>query len=99
MAQAQIADAAVPVEFTAYQVENSMVNTALYRSGVAALNAEKDAQLQASAESSAVPFWSDLPDREQARATFPPLPQFASEKITLIVVSISVGSLLSWYGL
>ena len=40
MAQVQIADVVVPAEFTAYQVENSMVSTALYRSGVALPNGE-----------------------------------------------------------
>ena len=64
MAQVQIADVVVPAEFTAYQVENSMVSTALYQSGVAVPNGEMDAQLQAGAESFAVPFWSDLPDVE-----------------------------------
>ena len=32
MAQVQIADVVVPAEFTAYQVENSMVSTALFQS-------------------------------------------------------------------
>ena len=57
MAQVQIADVVVPAEFTAYQVENSMVSTALYQSGVAVPNGEMDAQLQAGAESFTVPFW------------------------------------------
>lgn len=30
MAQTQLADVIVPAEFTTYQVENSMVSTALY---------------------------------------------------------------------
>jgi hypothetical protein len=30
MAQTQIADVIVPAEFTAYQVENSLVSTALF---------------------------------------------------------------------
>jgi hypothetical protein len=34
MAQTQIADIIVPAEFTAYQVENSLVSTALFQSGV-----------------------------------------------------------------
>jgi hypothetical protein len=34
MAQVQITDVVVPAEFTAYQVENSMVSTALFQSGV-----------------------------------------------------------------
>ena len=40
MAQTQISDVVVPAEFTAYQVENSMVSTALYQSGVAIHNGE-----------------------------------------------------------
>ena len=34
MAQTQLADVIVPAEFTAYQVENSLVSTALFTSGV-----------------------------------------------------------------
>ncbi|HEV2485750.1 MAG TPA: hypothetical protein VGT08_09480 [Terracidiphilus sp.] len=40
MAQAKIADVVVSAEFTAYQVENSMMSTALYQSGVAVPNGE-----------------------------------------------------------
>lgn len=64
MAQVQITDVVVPAEFTAYQVENSMVSTALYQSGVAIPNGEMAAQLQAGAQSFTVPFWSDIPDVE-----------------------------------
>ncbi len=52
MAQVQITDVVVPAEFTAYQVENSMVSTALYQSGVALPNGEMQSQLQAGAQSS-----------------------------------------------
>ena len=51
MAQVQVADVVVPAEFTAYQVENSMVSTALYQSGVALPKGEMEAQLQAGAQS------------------------------------------------
>ena len=64
MAQVQIADVVVPAEFTAYQVENSMVSTALFQSGVALPNGEMAAQLVAGAQSFTVPFWSDIPDTE-----------------------------------
>lgn len=64
MAQVQISDVVVPAEFTAYQVENSMVNTALFQSGVALPNGEMQAQLNAGAQSFTVPFWSDIPDVE-----------------------------------
>ena len=60
----QIADVVVPAEFTAYQVENSMVTTALYQSGVAVPNGEMAAQLSAGARSFTVPFWADLNDTE-----------------------------------
>jgi hypothetical protein len=56
----QIADVVVPAEFTAYQVENSMVSTALFQSGVAVENGEMKSQLQAGAQMFTVPFWSDL---------------------------------------
>jgi hypothetical protein len=64
MAQVQITDVVVPAEFTAYQVENSMLSTALFQSGVLLPNGEMQAQLQAGAESFTVPFWSDIPDVE-----------------------------------
>ena len=64
MAQVQIADVVIPAEFTAYQVENSMVSTALFQSGVALPNGEMAAQLVAGAQSFTVPFWSDTADTE-----------------------------------
>ena len=64
MAQVQISDVVVPAEFTAYQVENSMVSTALFQSGVALRNGEMESQLQAGAQQFTVPFWSDIPDIE-----------------------------------
>jgi hypothetical protein len=50
MAQVQITDVIVPEEFTAYQVENSLVSTALSQSGVVANNALIAAPLQAGAK-------------------------------------------------
>jgi hypothetical protein len=44
MAQVQLADVIVPAEFTAYQVENSLVSTALFTSGVAVRNGEMASQ-------------------------------------------------------
>ena len=64
MAQTQISDVVVPAEFTAYQVENSMVSTALFQSGVAVPNGEMASQLQAGAQQFTVPFWSDIADIE-----------------------------------
>ena len=64
MAVTQLTDVIIPEEFTAYQVENSLVSTALSQSGVVANNALIAAQLSAGAESFTVPFWNDLPDVE-----------------------------------
>jgi hypothetical protein len=64
MATTQIADVVVPVQFTAYQIENSMVSTALYQSGVLVRNGEIDSQLQAGAEQFTIPFWRDLGENE-----------------------------------
>ena len=82
MAQVQIADVVVPAEFTAYQVENSMVSTALYQSGVAVPNGEMDAQLQAGAESFTVPFWADLPDVEADITSDDPTVNSTAQKVT-----------------
>jgi hypothetical protein len=64
MAQTQLSEVIIPDEFTAYQVDNSLVSTALLQSGVVANNALIAAQLQAGSESFNVPFWNDLPDVE-----------------------------------
>ncbi len=64
MAVVQVSDVVVPEIFTAYQVENSLVSTAFFQSGVAVKNGAIQAQLEAGAESFAVPFWHDLPDTE-----------------------------------
>lgn len=64
MAQVQIADVVVPAEFTAYQVENSLVSTAFFQSGAVVKNGAISAQLQAGAESFTIPFWSDVEDDE-----------------------------------
>jgi len=64
MAVTQLTDVIIPEEFTAYQVENSLVSTALSQSGVVANNALIAAQLQAGAESFTIPFWADLGDTE-----------------------------------
>ena len=60
----QIADIIVPADFTAYIVENSLVSSALFQSGVAVPNGIMAVQLQAGAEFFTVPFWKDLPDTE-----------------------------------
>jgi hypothetical protein len=45
MAQVQITDVVIPEEFTAYQVENALVSTALSQSGVVANNGLIEAHL------------------------------------------------------
>jgi hypothetical protein len=64
MPATQISDIVVPQQFTAYQIENSMVSTALYQSGVLVRNGEIDSQLQAGAEQFTIPFWRDLGENE-----------------------------------
>jgi hypothetical protein len=60
MAQTQLADVIIPAEFTAYQVENALVSTVLFTSGVAVRNGEMASQLQAGAQAFTVPFWSQM---------------------------------------
>ena len=62
--QTQIADIIVPAQFTAYQVENSVVSTKFFQSGVVAKNGLIADQLAAGATSFTVPFWKDIPDVE-----------------------------------
>jgi hypothetical protein len=59
MAQTQISDVVVPEEFSAYIVENSMVSTAVFQSGVAVPNGLISGQLQAGSTQFTVPVWSD----------------------------------------
>ncbi len=60
----QIADVVVPAEFTAYQVQNSLVSTALFQADVLVKNGEMESQLQAGAKSFTVPYWNDLGETE-----------------------------------
>jgi len=64
MSVVQLANVVVPAEFTDYIVENSLVSSAFFHSGVAIRNGMMASQLQAGAEFFTVPFWSDLPDIE-----------------------------------
>jgi hypothetical protein len=64
MAQVSITDVVVPAEFTAYQVENSFVNTAFFQSGVAVRNGVIEEQLSAGAMSFTVPTWGDAGETE-----------------------------------
>ncbi|MEI9979377.1 MAG: major capsid protein [Edaphobacter sp.] len=64
MSVTQIADVIVPQEFTTYQIENSVVTTALFQSGVLVKNGVIADQLQAGAQSFNVPFWKDLGEAE-----------------------------------
>jgi hypothetical protein len=82
MAVVQLADVIVPAEFTAYQVENSLVSTALYTSGVALRNGEMASQLQAGAQLFTVPFWLDLPDVEADITNDDPTILSVPQKIT-----------------
>ena len=82
MAQVQISDVVVPAEFTAYQVENSMVSTALFQSGVAVQNGEMASQLSAGAQSFTVPFWADLSDVEADITNDDPTINSTAQKVT-----------------
>lgn len=60
----QISDVIVPEEFTQYLVQNTMVASALFQSGVLANNDVVLAQLAAGADMFNVPYWNDLSDDE-----------------------------------
>jgi hypothetical protein len=82
MAQTQIADVVVPAEFTAYQIEQSLVSTALFQSGVAVRNGEMESQLQAGAEQFTIPFWGDIGENEADITNDDPTIQSTPLKIT-----------------
>jgi Major capsid protein 13-like len=82
MSVTQISDVVVPAEFTAYQVENSLVSTALFQSGVLVRNGEIDSQLQAGAEQFTVPFWKDLGENEADITSDDPTVLSTPQKLT-----------------
>jgi hypothetical protein len=82
MAQTQLADVIVPSEFTAYQVENSLVSTALFTSGIVVRNGEMESQVQAGTQAFTVPFWLDLPDTEADITSDDPAVLSTPQKIT-----------------
>jgi hypothetical protein len=83
MAQVSISDVVVPAEFTAYQVENSFVSTAFYRSGVALPNAVIQEQLTAGAEFFTVPFWQDDGETE---------PNYSNDNPATLAMSLKIGA-------
>ncbi|MBB5343165.1 major capsid protein [Tunturibacter empetritectus] len=64
MAQTQLVDVVIPQEFTDYQIEQSVISTALFQSGVLVKNGVIAEQLGAGAESFTIPFWKDLGEVE-----------------------------------
>jgi hypothetical protein len=82
MAQTQLADVIVPSSFGPYIAENSLVSTALFRSGVLIQNGEMASQLLAGAQSFSVLFWSDLSDTEADITNDDPSDNSTPQKIT-----------------
>jgi hypothetical protein len=60
----QISDVVVPAEFSSYVVENSLVSTALFESGVLVKNALIDSHLAAGSTNFTIPFWGDLGEND-----------------------------------
>ena len=75
-------DVVIPEEFTAYTVQNSVVSTALFQSGILVQNGEIAAQLHAGAESFTAPYWNDLPDVEADIVTDDPTVNSVPQKMT-----------------
>jgi short subunit fatty acids transporter len=59
MAVMQIADIIVPAQFSEYILEESMVSTALYESGLIVKNSLMAAQLAKGSNNFTIPFWAD----------------------------------------
>jgi hypothetical protein len=83
MAQVSISDVVVPAEFTSYQVENSFVNTAFYKSGVATRNGVIEEQLSAGAMSFTVPTWGDAGETE---------PNYSDDNAAHIAGTLKIGA-------
>ncbi len=84
MAQTQIADVVVPVEFTDYVVINSVVSTAFSQSGVLVQNGVIQEQLAAGAQSFTVPAWLDLDNIEPNYSTDSPTDIAVPKKMTSV---------------
>lgn len=82
MAVTQIADVVVPAEFSAYTIQESVVSTALYQSGVLVRNGAIDSQLRAGANSFVIPYWNDLPDTEANISNDDPTDMSTAVKLT-----------------
>src|ERR1035437_7122191 len=60
----QISDVVVQTEFSEYVVENSLVSTALFQSGVLVPNNLIQSQLAAGSTNFTIPFWGDLGEND-----------------------------------
>ena len=78
----QLSDVVVPQEFTAYQIQESMVRTALFKSGVLVHNGQMATMLEAGGEAFVVPFWNDLPDVEADITNDDPADFSTPQKVT-----------------
>lgn len=78
----QLSDVVVPQEFTAYQIQESMVRTALFKSGVLVRNGQMATMLEAGGEAFVVPFWNDLPDVEADITNDDPADFSTPQKVT-----------------
>lgn len=82
MAVTQISDVVVPAEFSAYQIEKSMVSTALYQSGVLVKNGFIADALAVGSNNFTVPFWKDLGEAEALISSDDPTVLSTPQKIT-----------------
>ncbi len=64
MAVTQLSDIVIPAEFSAYQVEHSMVSTSLYQSGVLVPNGAIADALAVGSNNFTIPAWRDLGEAE-----------------------------------
>ena len=78
----QLADVVIPQEFTAYTIQNSVVSTALFESGVLVQNGEISSQLHAGAQQFVSAYWNDLPDVEADITTDDPTVLSVPQKLT-----------------
>lgn len=69
MAVTQIADIIVPVQFTQYQLEQSMISTALFASGVLVQNGLMASQLAKGSNNFTIPVWVDPAGASEADIT------------------------------
>ncbi|MGA9673067.1 MAG: hypothetical protein WBQ94_27965 [Terracidiphilus sp.] len=84
----QLADIIQPAQFSDYIVENSMVSTAFFQSGVALPNSLMAAELAAGSQTFTIPCWNDVGEFEPNYSSDDPAVFSTAQKLTTTKQSV-----------